>query len=320
MSRKVVVTFNNRDEVIKLRLDEVFDSIESLKFIISRELSGVLAKNYHLEFLDRRTGRFVPLDDTNISMISSSSYTTLLVIDESPVSNDDSVLCIDGRAFDISLGLPIGPKDLPIIIGEEDTKAQLGTGLVTWDGAVVLAKYLDKHRDLVHDRSVLELGAGTGLSGIATAVLGASRVLLTDLEYTVENLRRNIDLNAAVITASKQHEDIEVYETNGAAIASYSSNNIDVAVLDWANKSTYSLGPHDVRTSSIIDNNSNINEDGDEGSSYGASTSDRGWDLVIGADIVWLEELVPLLVRALEGVCSENTLVLLSHQVRELWR
>jgi len=37
---------------------------------------------------------------------------------------------------------------------------------------VVLSEYLEKHRALVENQSVLELGAGTGLVGILTAMLG----------------------------------------------------------------------------------------------------------------------------------------------------
>jgi Lysine methyltransferase len=40
------------------------------------------------------------------------------------------------------------------------------------------------------------------------------------------------------------------------------------------------------------------------------------WDVVIGADVVWLEELVPLLIRALTALCGPDTLLLLAHQKR----
>jgi len=36
----------------------------------------------------------------------------------------------------------------------------------------VLADYLEKHRSLVQNKAVIELGAGTGVVGITTAMLG----------------------------------------------------------------------------------------------------------------------------------------------------
>lgn len=38
--------------------------------------------------------------------------------------------------------------------------------------AVVLCEYLEKNQDLVKDKRVVELGAGTGLVGIVAGLLG----------------------------------------------------------------------------------------------------------------------------------------------------
>ena len=38
--------------------------------------------------------------------------------------------------------------------------------------AIVLAEYLTENKDIVYKKSVLELGAGTGLVGIVAALLG----------------------------------------------------------------------------------------------------------------------------------------------------
>jgi predicted nicotinamide N-methyase len=54
------------------------------------------------------------------------------------------------------------------------------TGGRVWDAAVVLAKMIefgaDKYFHFSKDTPVLELGAGCGLSGMATAVLGIPTV------------------------------------------------------------------------------------------------------------------------------------------------
>ena len=62
---------------------------------------------------------------------------------------------------------------------KELEEASLGTGLITWDGAIVLAKYIEIHPDTVRNKSVLEVGAGTGVAGTAAALLGAREILLT---------------------------------------------------------------------------------------------------------------------------------------------
>jgi predicted nicotinamide N-methyase len=53
----------------------------------------------------------------------------------------------------------------------------------------------------IRGKSVLELGAGCGLVGIAACVLGAERVILTDLPYTMELMRTNVAKNDASGTA-----------------------------------------------------------------------------------------------------------------------
>lgn len=52
-------------------------------------------------------------------------------------------------------------------------------------------------------------------------------------------------------------------------------------------------------------------EDGGRGGGQGGE-----WDVVMGADVVWLEGLVPLLVGALDRLCGPHTLLLLAHQKR----
>lgn len=54
-----------------------------------------------------------------------------------------------------------------------------------------MAKFLEVEfsNATLKGNKVLELGSGTGLVGLAAAILGADQVMLTDLEYTLDNLR-----------------------------------------------------------------------------------------------------------------------------------
>ena len=90
---------------------------------------------------------------------------------------------------------------------------------------------------------VLELGAGTGLAGSAAASLGAAHVLLTDLAYTLGNLRATV---ARLPLASPLRAP-------------------DVALLDWNDPT--SLPP-----------------------------PTPAWDVVLAADCIWLDHLVPVMI------------------------
>ncbi|XP_069007901.1 protein N-lysine methyltransferase METTL21D [Embiotoca jacksoni] len=83
-----------------------------------------------------------------------------------------------------------------------------GVGCVVWDAAIVLAKYLETEQfhdaspgaDVWSGRTVVELGAGTGVVGLMAASLGAE-VTVTDLEDLQTLLRENIHENQALITS-----------------------------------------------------------------------------------------------------------------------
>ncbi|KIX04066.1 uncharacterized protein Z518_07619 [Rhinocladiella mackenziei CBS 650.93] len=68
-------------------------------------------------------------------------------------------------------------------------------GHLLWNAGQVISQYLeDNARQLVEGKAILELGAGAGLPGLVSAILGARKVVVTDypdLELIV-NLRYNI--------------------------------------------------------------------------------------------------------------------------------
>jgi len=93
-----------------------------------------------------------------------------------------------------------------IILGDDsslvlvvDQAPEGDTGVVVWDAALVLAKYLETIRAQIKDTKVIELGSGTGAVGLCAAALGASSVLLTDLHPLLEMLQHNIDLNRSLV-------------------------------------------------------------------------------------------------------------------------
>lgn len=81
-------------------------------------------------------------------------------------------------------------------------------GCVVWDAAIVLAKYLETKQfydpssgtNVWSGRTLLELGAGTGIVGLMAATLGA-QVTVTDLEDLQTLLKVNIQENQALISS-----------------------------------------------------------------------------------------------------------------------
>lgn len=124
-------------------------------------------------------------------------------------------LMIEGRQFDSNGGFSIAHTPLHIAEITECGRAALGTGVNTWDGAIVLAKFFENNPDIVRGKRILELGAGTGVAGLSTALLGAQHVLLSDLEYALpnlkENVRKNIFPNATVEVQKVDWLDVTSY-------------------------------------------------------------------------------------------------------------
>ena len=92
----------------------------------------------------------------------------------------------NNRSFTINL------FDMDLNIEQDPGSRDLGHGAVVWDAAVVLSKYMEKnYKDFdvksLAKKSVLELGSGCGLGGIAFMMKGA-KVSCTDLENVTKRL------------------------------------------------------------------------------------------------------------------------------------
>ncbi len=70
-----------------------------------------------------------------------------------------------------------------------------------WPGGQALARHVLDHADLVRDRSVLDLGSGSGLTAIAAAKAGARVVTASELDpFAVAAIALNADANAVPVT------------------------------------------------------------------------------------------------------------------------
>ena len=194
--------------------------------------------------------------------------------------SNEPLLAIEGRRFEYDFeagefliaGQPV--VVLPAV-NTRDSAVQIDgdTGRTVWDAAVVLSKGFLEHQVTngvfeLHGKNVLELGAGTGLAGMAAAVLGA-HVVITDLEYCLTDITRNV--NATRISGP---------------------GSVAVRELDW------------VRPLPFFD------------SLDGGGV--RRFDIVLAADIVWLDHLVTHLVSVLCLLLDHNPEIMFvfAHQTR----
>jgi predicted nicotinamide N-methyase len=69
-----------------------------------------------------------------------------------------------------------------------------------WPGGQALARYLLDHRDLVADRTVLDLGSGSGLVAIAAAMAGAAQVRASEIDpLAVAAVKLNAQANGVPV-------------------------------------------------------------------------------------------------------------------------
>ena len=126
------------------------------------------------------------------SVFSTPPLSPELDLDAPP----SSVLLLAGRMFPLAFATgEFTIHGQPILVIEQENSGA-GTGHTVWDGAVVLAKYLEARFPSMSGQRVVEVGCGPALAGQAAAALGAT-VFLTDLPYALPNVRAAVGLNSA---------------------------------------------------------------------------------------------------------------------------
>jgi predicted nicotinamide N-methyase/RimJ/RimL family protein N-acetyltransferase len=107
------------------------------------------------------------------------------------------------------------------------------TGNITWDGAIAMAKWLERHPNVCKNKRVLELGAGTGFVGLSTLPCGSSFVYLTDLEYCLPLAQSNVEKNVEMKSISSEFVEVRLLDWFDTEFTSWSLEelkSIDVLV------------------------------------------------------------------------------------------
>ncbi|NXQ28570.1 MT21A methyltransferase, partial [Alaudala cheleensis] len=153
---------------------------------------------------------------------------------------------------------------------------RLGVAAVVWDAAVVLCAYLEMEGIDLRDRSVIELGAGTGLLGIVVTLLGTKEPA---------GVRALYSTCCAHVTITDRAAALEFLESNVQAnLPPELRPRAVVRELTWG-KDLDNFPP-------------------------------GAFDFILGADIVYLEETFAELLQTLEHLCAERTVILLSCRIR----
>ena len=221
-----------------------------------------------------------------------------------PVSERFQYTC--PRASTHALQFPVPQTDTTITIVEVSNTPAVQTSGTLWDGAVRLMQFVAYHSSTtttmkprpnpwysVRHKTILEVGAGTGLVGLAAGhALHAHRVVVTDVPLAMPNLRHNLAQNTT--RAAAEEEKSRDNSTR--------RSHITAQVLDWCDFTTC-----DAVLSFVDDGESGPGVDMNSVVTLAKSTLTT-WipDLILAADVIWVEALVLPFVRTLHRICSSR--------------
>ena len=176
-----------------------------------------------------------------------------------------------------------------------------GTGNTVWPGSIVLLKYIER---LAHSKNnpffsknVLDLGAGTAITTIAAALLGAKVVICTDgcdhvVPLAASNIQRALqEINGTIDHLSNRGDNIE-YDCSQHYEFDINQSKIIVRKYLWGNGTL---------AEELLDGRSDSNQ----------------FDIIICADCI-VPKLYPIkpLVEAINQLSNDNTITYLSYERR----
>ena len=95
-----------------------------------------------------------------------------------------------------------GPRSGLWRLAERDEDFCVPYWAFSWGGGLALARHILKFPEIVAGRSVFDLGAGSGIVGIAAAKSGAQRVLAADIDrHAIAAIVLNAAANGVAVSA-----------------------------------------------------------------------------------------------------------------------
>lgn len=224
-----------------------------------------------------------------------------------------------------------------------ESPGQVGIGGKIWDAGLVLTQYLAAHPNVIRggrkgevgemgavaaavvgvreekggraggrtrekrrrECRVIELGAGTGIAGIAASLLGAGHVVVTDLPHVVPLIQTNIDLNVPPSSLSSS--------SSPPCIArAYAWGEGTACLFDEGRggESDDRKGGAQAAKGKIQGKREVEDEDGREDEAEGK------FDVILLADVVYEPKYYSALVKALRDLSYSETLIIFAHRER----
>eukprot|EP00978_Attheya_sp_CCMP212_P007268 scaffold16926_cov59-Attheya_sp.AAC.2 len=171
-------------------------------------------------------------------------------------------------------------------IKAENGQTLHSTGLTLWRASHLLCNYLVSHtKEIVENKTILELGAGLGLCGILAHKLGTRSVVLTDGDTdTLAEMRHNVLINTNQTTEKQDGSKI---------------STITCRQLRWGrNVDTFFEQQKQVQTA--------INERW------------NGYDIIMGSDIIYVEEIIEPLFQTVVTLLGKDGKFLLAYARRNV--
>jgi predicted nicotinamide N-methyase len=105
--------------------------------------------------------------------------------------------------------LHLATEVVPLWHATEEELARIGMPppywAFAWAGGQALARYVLDHPGMVHGKRVLDIGAGSGLVGLAAARAGAASVLAADIDaFACAAIRLNAAANSCNIAVTQE--------------------------------------------------------------------------------------------------------------------
>lgn len=165
------------------------------------------------------------------------------------------------------------------------TDQQEISGRQVWTGSLMACHYMARHPDIVAGKTVLELGAGTGVLGMLASRLGGACVALTDGdEPSINLLQRNLEHNNA-----------------GGCMATR---------LLWGDEE--SIAEFSTFSSQRWPQQFSLSESQSQVSSIGRIKFDR----IVAGDVMYKRDLPPLFFKTVNRFLSSDGCLLLFHVPR----